>query len=65
MSREEFHKYWRETHGPLVAEREDVLEIRKYEQLHVAKDGSALETAVGGNDFDGFAEVRSDSSNRN
>ena len=34
LSEEEFHRYWREEHGPLVAGFADVLAIRRYEQLH-------------------------------
>ena len=31
---EEFHRYWREEHGPLVAGFAESLGIRRYEQLH-------------------------------
>ena len=34
LSREEFQRYWRENHGPLVRERADALGIRRYIQVH-------------------------------
>jgi len=34
MPAEEFHRYWREQHGPLVASLADTLNIRRYAQLH-------------------------------
>lgn len=34
MSREEFQHYWRNVHAPLVAERAEVLQIRRYVQVH-------------------------------
>jgi uncharacterized protein (TIGR02118 family) len=34
LSAVEFHKYWRERHGPLVASHAGVLGIRRYTQLH-------------------------------
>jgi uncharacterized protein (TIGR02118 family) len=30
----EFHRYWREEHGPLVASHAEALGIRRYSQLH-------------------------------
>jgi uncharacterized protein (TIGR02118 family) len=61
LSREEFQRYWRETHGPLVRERADLLGIRRYVQLHTLEsplnDGLR---ASRGNDpdiYDGVAEL--------
>src|SRR4051795_9544126 len=34
LSREDFQAYWREIHAPLVAERAEVLQIRRYVQSH-------------------------------
>jgi uncharacterized protein (TIGR02118 family) len=34
VSPEEFHRYWFEEHGPLVAGFAETLAIRRYEQLH-------------------------------
>jgi uncharacterized protein (TIGR02118 family) len=34
LSREEFQRYWKETHGPLVRERAAALGIRRYIQVH-------------------------------
>jgi uncharacterized protein (TIGR02118 family) len=37
----EFHRYWREEHGPLVASHASALGIRRYSQLH------ALDSPIG------------------
>ena len=34
LSREEFQRYWWETHGPLVRERAQAMGIRRYVQVH-------------------------------
>lgn len=34
ISSEEFHRYWREHHGPLVASHAHTLGVRRYSQLH-------------------------------
>jgi uncharacterized protein (TIGR02118 family) len=31
---DEFHRYWRDEHGPLVRSFQDVLGIRRYVQMH-------------------------------
>ena len=61
LSRGEFQRYWRQTHGPLVRERASALGIKRYVQLHTldsplnealrASRGSASEP------FDGLAEL--------
>ena len=62
LSLEQFQTYWRETHAPLVAERADVLKIRRYVQVHT-KDLDGLHQAFqqrnGGAPapFDGVAEL--------
>jgi uncharacterized protein (TIGR02118 family) len=56
----EFHRYWRDEHGPLVRSFQDVLGIRRYVQLHrietpfndaLRASRNALEP------FDGVAEL--------
>lgn len=34
LSREEFQRYWREKHGPLVQKHAATLRIRRYVQVH-------------------------------
>jgi uncharacterized protein (TIGR02118 family) len=34
LSEDEFHRYWREQHAPLVRKHADALGIRRYSQLH-------------------------------
>lgn len=36
MSREEFQRYWRETHAPLVASVQEALQIKRYVQVHTS-----------------------------
>ena len=66
MSLEEFQTYWRETHAPLVAERAEILKIRRYVQVHT-KDLHGLHRSFqqrnGGapEPFDGVAELWFDS----
>ena len=50
LSREEFQDYWRTKHGPLVAERAEVLGIRRYQQVHTTRAGRV-------DTFDGVAEL--------
>ena len=57
---EEFHRYWRDEHGPLVARHAATLGIRRYVQLHTV-DG-AVNRALAGtrgtpDAFDGVAEL--------
>lgn len=67
LSREEFQAYWRETHAPLVAERAEVLRIRRYVQVHTSTELDGLHRAFQRrNDdcpepFDGVAELWFDS----
>ena len=62
MSLEEFQRYWRETHAPLVAERAETLGIRRYIQAHTGdlpEIHAALQARNGGapEPFDGVAEI--------
>ena len=60
LSREEFQRYWREHHAPLVRQHASALGIRRYVQLHSIDD--AISLAVAGPrrspvPFDGVAEL--------
>lgn len=66
LTREEFQRYWRTTHAPLVAERAEALGIRRYVQCHtIDADGlhRSLQQRNGGapEPFDGVAEIWVDS----
>jgi uncharacterized protein (TIGR02118 family) len=64
LSREEFQRYWRETHGPLVQRHAAVLRIRRYVQTHTLDHpmNAALAQGRGAPDaFDGVAELWWDS----
>jgi uncharacterized protein (TIGR02118 family) len=61
MSREEFQRYWRETHGPHVRERAAALGIRRYVQVHTLDSplNEAMRASRGteADIFDGVAEL--------
>jgi uncharacterized protein (TIGR02118 family) len=65
MTREEFQRYWREQHAPLVKRHADALQIRRYVQVH-SRD-TDLDQAVAGargsepRFYDGVAELWWDS----
>ena len=67
LSVEEFQTYWRDTHAPLVAERSEVLKIRRYVQVHTRSDLDGLHAAFRRRNedapepFDGVAELWFDS----
>jgi uncharacterized protein (TIGR02118 family) len=64
LSREEFQRYWRETHGPLVRSVAPTLRIRRYVQVHTLDSpiNDALRESRGTLDaFDGVAELWWDS----
>jgi uncharacterized protein (TIGR02118 family) len=64
LSREEFQRYWREVHAPLVQKHATALRIRRYVQLHTESTelNSALQTSRGGPEgYDGVAELWWDS----
>jgi uncharacterized protein (TIGR02118 family) len=59
MSHEEFSKYWRETHGPLVKSvTEFSRHIRRYVQCHLVN--TAVPFGIAG-EYDGIAELWFDS----
>ena len=60
LSRAQFQRYWRETHGPLVQRHAATLRIRRYVQLHTLDHPlqDALRASRGGPEaFDGVAEL--------
>jgi uncharacterized protein (TIGR02118 family) len=64
LSREEFQRYWRDTHGPLVRGYAPLLRVRRYVQTHTIDDAvnDALRASRGGPEpFDGVAELWWDS----
>ena len=64
LSRDEFHRYWRERHAPLVRESAKALGIRRYVQVHTLETSvnDALRRGRGGPEpYDGVAELWFDS----
>jgi uncharacterized protein (TIGR02118 family) len=65
MAADEFHRYWREQHGPLVASHAHTLGIRRYSQLHATDSpigaGIAQSRGCEPSDWDGIALVWFDS----
>jgi uncharacterized protein (TIGR02118 family) len=65
MTREEFQRYWREQHAPLVKRHADALHIRRYVQVHALD--TDLDEAIAGprgsepRVYDGVAELWWDS----
>lgn len=64
MTVEEFHRYWHDEHGPLVARHAAALGIRRYVQLHTVSGpvNAMLASSRGGPEaYDGVAELWFDS----
>ena len=64
VSEEEFHRYWLEEHGPLVAGYAELFGIRRYVQVHAAHNevaGAIAATRGAPEPFDGVAELWFDS----
>jgi uncharacterized protein (TIGR02118 family) len=60
LSREEFQRYWRDTHAPLVAKHREALRIARYVQLHAldaAAHGPLRESRGAPEEYDGVAEL--------
>jgi uncharacterized protein (TIGR02118 family) len=60
LSRNEFQKYWRENHAPLVAKHAPLLKIQRYVQVHAGFDAineSARASRNAPEPFDGVAEL--------
>lgn len=64
LSRGEFQRYWRETHGPLVRNRAQTLRIRRYVQVHTLEtpiNDALRESRATLEAYDGVAELWWDS----
>ena len=65
MTREEFQRYWREEHAPIVKGHAETLRIRRYVQVHARETeiDDALSASRGGepSSYDGVAELWWDS----
>ena len=64
LSQADFQRYWRETHGPLVARHAGALRIRRYVQTHAVDTpyNAALQATRGtAEPYDGVAELWWDS----
>ena len=65
MTREEFQRYWREEHAPLIQRHAGTLHIRRYVQVHLRE--TALDEAISAprgcqpRFYDGIAELWWDS----
>lgn len=60
LSREEFQRYWREQHAPIVRSHAEALGIRRYVQLHSIDDAISMAVAASRHSpepFDGVAEL--------
>lgn len=60
LSRQQFQKYWFETHGPLVRKHAKTLRIHRYVQVHTLDDpinGLLREGRAGQEPYDGVAEL--------
>ena len=65
MTREEFQRYWREQHAPLVKRHAETLRIRRYVQTHAREtELDAVMAGLRGSEpgvYDGVAELWWDS----
>jgi len=64
LSREDFQKYWYDTHAPLVASVAEALQIRRYVQMHSlpAEASAGIRASRDAPpEFDGVAELWFDS----
>jgi uncharacterized protein (TIGR02118 family) len=65
MTREEFQRYWRDEHAPLVRRHAETLRIRRYVQTHASETDldAAIATPRGSEPsfYDGVAELWWDS----
>jgi uncharacterized protein (TIGR02118 family) len=60
VSEDEFHRYWRDEHGPLVARHASALGIRRYVQLHTLRgpvNDALAATRQTPDAYDGVAEL--------
>jgi uncharacterized protein (TIGR02118 family) len=67
LSREEFQRYWREVHGPLIAKHSPSTRVRRYVQVHTLEvpllDKMRIERGTT-EPFDGIAELCWDDLNK-
>lgn len=62
MSEEAFHRYWKDTHGPLVKSVSEFSRyVRRYIQYHTAQSASSLFPSQATTPYDGIAELWFDS----
>ena len=65
MTREEFQRYWREQHAPLVQRHAETLRIRRYVQFHTREtpldEISSASRGCAPTPYDGIAELWWDS----
>jgi len=60
LSREQFQRYWLDSHGPLVRELAPALGVKRYVQVHTLRSAfsEAMRAHRGApDDFDGVAEL--------
>ena len=60
LSREQFQRYWLDSHGPLVRQLAPALGLKRYVQVHTVRSAfnDALRAHRGApDDFDGVAEL--------
>lgn len=60
LTRAEFQRYWRETHGPLVRRYAGTLRIRRYVQAHTLDhpaNAALAQSRAAPEAFDGIAEL--------
>ncbi len=60
LTREQFQKYWYETHGPLVRSHAKTLKIKRYVQVHTLSDplnAVLRQSREALEEFDGVAEL--------
>jgi uncharacterized protein (TIGR02118 family) len=60
LTRAEFQRYWRETHGPLVRKHAEVLGVLRYVQAHTLEDPMNVVLRQGRGaqeEYDGVAEL--------
>ena len=64
LSPEEFHRYWRETHGRLAQKKLPALRVKRYVQTHTIDtpfNDVLRESRGGGEPYDGVVEIWWDS----
>lgn len=57
LSAVDFHRYWRENHGPLIKKHARLFGIRRYVQLHATEDERNAPSQHFPERYDGVAEL--------